>query len=223
MQIAIDIETRDNLDAVPALFAELCTRAREKIKPEVPKSNNPKPETLERIRRDYEAKVEAVPRLIREKAALSPLTGRVVAVTVAELTSGGPPILNCFADITEEDAILSEFLAWWDANTGPKDQLITYNGRQFDIPFLGFRLAAGCHAPAVPWPRPRDWARVIDIMELVGGGKLNDCLLACGITPKVADGADVAGMEIDQLRDYTIKEMESFVELVSRLWSVGMV
>ncbi len=227
-RLALDIETVENCDAVPDLFNALVVKAVSKIKLEVPKSTNPKPETLARCQRDYEEKVEGVPRKLREEAPLSPLLGRVACVTVCDpdivipTPEGIEPGVHTLINLESEAECLSEFIQWWDSHVDPKTQIITFNGRRFDIPFLGFRMAVHSFKPAISWPRPRDWARVIDVGEMFEG-KLDHLLMACGIAPKVADGSDVKDMTSLELNNYTSQEMFSFVELVTRLTDVGLV
>ena len=206
MLLALDIETKSNLDEMPHLrdykFGKITPdrRLKDPIK--------------------IEADIKDKQRKIVEEAALSPTLGRIAAVTACDLAEGSE--VECFANAESEDAVMDEFIPWW-SNLPSSVKLVTWNGRAFDIPFLGFRLVANGLKPAVRWPRPRDWERVIDVMELVGRyASLNECLISAGIDPKIAEGSDVAGMDTMQLITYTVSEMVSFVKLVHRFRSVGM-
>lgn len=72
-------------------------------------------------------------KLALEKAALWPLTGRVVCAGMLNPASGNEAIF-CGKD---ETLVLSSF---WES-VRAFDRIVTFNGRGFDIPFLIFRSA----------------------------------------------------------------------------------
>ncbi len=220
---ALDIETVGNLTEDSPLTVALLEKARSKIKLQKSKAVNPKPETLAKYEADYLEGIRSVEATLYEKAPLSPITGRVASVTIG-VHEKGDAYINCIVNRNDERSVLEQFAAWYGGSTTSKDKLVTFNGRTFDIPFLGVRFMSHKIYPAMPWPRPRDWDRVVDVRDFFGDqtGKLDDYLMAMGIAPKVASGAEVETMTDEEIEKYTVAEMESFLEMMGRMVEVGM-
>jgi hypothetical protein len=167
--------------------------------------------------RDYIAAERAK---IIEKAALSPLLGRVVAIGMAELNSDfeieEEPVVIASED---EKSVLTEFCI-----AAAKHNRIVWAGfniREFDLPFLAMRLSV--HGMRWPghYPHRNDYLHVVDPRDIYrhndGGGNLDMHLRAFGLPPKTADGSQVAGMTIDEVARYCADDVIRERLLIRRL------
>jgi predicted PolB exonuclease-like 3'-5' exonuclease len=214
--LAIDIETLPDLDA------EVLAIMRDKV--EAP-ANYRDPAKILAYKAEQQEKLV-------DRAALSPLLGRIVAIGWAwcdELEAGGVsvdtaptpqderPLLRRFADMLLEEVTEDESFLW-----------VTFNGRGFDLPFLAVRCAH--HGVALPHRLPigeQKYRRHRDIYEdclkHFGGG-----LSAWGqrIAGKAAigEGKDVGAMVAegrwDDLVQHCSRDVEILVELYSRFSEV---
>lgn len=196
----IDIETRGNLtpDMEAALLDECSAPANYK---DPVKINT-------YIQEQFESK--------KKMAATSPLTGRVACVGLTDFDSGG--LCHQWTDVEHEGVILGEFVDFWNCGREPK-LLIGFNIRDFDIPFLNFRIAAWRHLTLrEPFPFGRWSKQVFDLRDTLPGhtGTLNALLLALGIEDKGASGADSLLMSAEELAAYNKRELAAMHEAAKR-------
>jgi len=154
---------------------------------------------------------------IASKAALSPLTGRVVAVGMGLRRNKGNWEFACFVDrINYEEKLLGEVdRALFAVEHG---HLITYNGTRFDIPFLVARAMRHGLTLMYKWPLARYAKRHLDLFSILQSGSLSDwSALVLGETKK-SSGADVAAMvseeRWDDLKTYCLAD----VKITARLY-----
>lgn len=127
-----------------------------------------------------------------EKAALSPLTGRILCIGV--LDNSGFRIIS-----GDEPDILTSFWHLWDDHTR---QFYGFNVASFDIPFLMARSWKHGVKPAIkPFTKPWDLKNSTDLLEYwrcgqrdqVSGGLENLCKFF-GLPTKPFDGKDFGKM-----------------------------
>ena len=170
---------------------------------------------------------------------LDPLVARVVAVAVA-----GPRGVTIFDDRNE--ALLLDRLDWHLAAIEP-GVLATWNGANFDLPFLHHRaqhqgLELGLRLrpdPALPLPREplvghahtnRAWwhghAHLdayrlyrADVVPALGvSGGLKSIAQLCGLAPVLADAAHLHELTRQDVRAYVSSDARCTRELVLRRW-----
>jgi len=153
-----------------------------------------------------------------EKAALNPLTLRVVAIGIGELDNDNEPVVLSGDD---EPALLREWCVWLVDVFGTDVAWCGFNVRQWDLPVLAFRLAMH----GIPWPgaypQRNDYRRIIDVRDIWqtedGGGNLDLHLRAFGLPLKTADGSQVERMTLEEVRDYNRNDVIAERLLVRRL------
>jgi len=216
LTLAIDIET------LPDLESEVLELLRSKL--EAP-SNYKDPAAILRW------KAEAEEKLV-DRAALSPLTGRIVALGYCWVPQGVESITVDTAPTPEGELGLLQRFAEALLEAAPLEddrlQWTTFNGRTFDLPFLAARCAhLGVSLPArLPlgadkYRRHRDVYE--DVLKHFGG-----TLGAWGarIARKAAhgDGAQVAQWVVegrwDELVLHCRRDVEILVDLYSRFSEV---
>lgn len=160
---------------------------------------------------------------IVDKAALSPLTGAICLVTIAEVdaTPGGTMRQFGAPLIADEIVCIREALGYL-ADIDRGHQIVTFNGQRFDLPFLAIR--AMVRGISSPWPIPRakDWARHLDLYQALGEpGSLDRCARAIlGRGKGDVTGADVPRLwatEPERVREYARNEMELLIGIY-RAW-----
>jgi DNA polymerase elongation subunit (family B) len=154
---------------------------------------------------------------IVEKAALSPLTGRVVAVGMGLRRHGGDWEFACLTDrINDEQLLLARVdSTLFDVGHG---HLITFDGTRFDIPFLVARAMRHGMLLRYRWPLARYSKRHIDLFTILQSGSLGDWSALVLGESKKATGADVAAMveqeRWDDLKTYCLAD----VRITARLY-----
>lgn len=221
--ILIDLET------VPALTPEMTAEIDAEIDAETKAPGNYKdPEKI----RAYveEAKAKAKAKAI-EKAALSPLTGAICLVTIAEVGAEPGGTMRQFGSplMSDEIVCIRESLAYL-AQIDKGHQIVTFNGTRFDLPYLAIR--AMVRGISSPWPIPRakDWARHLDLYQALGEpGSLSRCAMAIlGRGKGDVTGADVprlwaSGPEgQEKVRAYARDEMELLIGIYRSYREVTM-
>ena len=115
------------------------------------------------------------------KTSLDASMGHVLAIGADLVDSAGPAVLEYCSDISQEDRMLSNFFGWLKIlSTDPSRlKLVTFNGAQFDLPFLwrrakilGVKVPGGFPAPMdlKPWgTSPGCWDHV-DVAMMWSGG-----------------------------------------------------
>lgn len=145
----------------------------------------------------------------RERLALSPATGRVIAIAwgllddehVQVQTGPEPEILRAF----------------FNALDGTRVVLAGFNVRQFDLPFLGVRAAILDVAMPHWWPHARDYRFVADARDVLEDGKLDDWLHRFDLPAKKGTGDQAEHMQPQQLRDYVEHDVRVERLLLRRL------
>lgn len=215
--ILLDIETW------PAMTPEMEADIMAEIEAEVKAPANYKdPEKI----RAYveEAKAKAKTKAI-EKAALSPLTGAVALVTLAEVRGTDRDVEQfCAPAMSDESACLTDVLSWLSIRDRGH-QIVTFNGSRFDLPYLSVRAMARRITSPWPIPRAKDYHRHLDLFDALGGlGSLDRYARAIlGRGKGEVTGADVprlwAGSAADQerVRQYARDEMGLLVDIY-RAW-----
>lgn len=157
----------------------------------------------------------------RSKAALSPCTGKIVAIGAGMLDDQEDPAVWHGDD---EAAVIRGFADWCNGAEGSNGApwLSGFRIRDFDIPFLTFRAAA-CGVDLPDWwhrfTRAGQLDLVADVWDLAGSelGRLDDVLFALGLPRKTAMGEDSLSMELGELAEYCRNDVHVERELVRRL------
>ena len=161
------------------------------------------------------------------KAALDPLTGRVVAVGLLYPDSGE------FAVIGHDDeaATLREFWQATKGEMGRINQMAGFNSNAFDLPFLIRR--SWRHRVAVPCGirRGRYWSeQMVDLREAwqlgdrQARGSLDTIAKHLGVGDKTGNGADFAKLwQSDRAKavDYLRNDLELTAKLAEVMGAVG--
>lgn len=184
---------------------------------------------------------DAKPGDAAERAALSPLTGRIVAVGLRDLAARTSQVLFegegldrvegsvRYRPCTEADA-LARFWRIVDERAPSRvSRIVTFNGRGFDVPFLLVRSALHGIQPTRDLLAPAHaGGEHVDLLDLVAPARatrpsLELCCEVFGIeTPKAAmHGAEVgaaiaAGRALDVAR-YCAEDVRAEGELYERL------
>jgi DNA polymerase elongation subunit (family B) len=215
--IILDIETAGDLS--PAMMESIEAEAQQ----QKPPSNYKDPAKIEAYLAEAKAKHIAA---AVERAALSPLTGRVVCVTVAVEGEDGWSTTCIGPDgpgsAMPERELLDRSMAYL-AKADAGCRVVTYNGTAFDLPFLSLRCMV--RGIASPWciPRPKgDYARHLDLFETLGKpGSLDKvCLAVLGDGKGAYTGRDVGeswkNARFSEIREYATREMRLMIDLYSR-------
>jgi len=176
--VVVDLETAAFIPQV--LFDKMVAKAQSKVKREVIKSANPKQTTLDRVEKDYQEKLANISTEIIDRAALSPRTGRIVAAGIAIKPKGGKWSFS--AEVAQEPEDEAKLLVHIDSMMMEHDDplLVTFNGRRFDVPFIGAR--AMVNNLELEWPMPYGYAKAqhVDLMDYFPDGGLEDWCLVMG-------------------------------------------
>lgn len=172
-----------------------------------------------------EKREEGVLKMI-ERAALSPLTGRVAVISAAPL-HGNLPVRSFYRDTgnpteDERDTIREFFDHILTLNKAEGRPVICGFGvRTFDIPFITQRACIlGIEVPLC-WPTARDYKSVCDVNEALNptfakGLSLDVWLRRFALAPKTAHGSDVERMSQEQAVAYCENDVRVERELVLR-------
>lgn len=127
-----------------------------------------------------------------ENAALSAVTGRVLAIGYAADDDAAPTV-DCDED---ESALLNRFWESWKANKGAR--WVGFNILRFDLPFL-IRRSWALKVPTGYVRRGRYWAdNIVDLREIwqlgdyQAHGSLDAVAKLLGVGAKTGDGAQFA-------------------------------
>jgi len=238
--ITIDLETYP--DIPPPLLAKLEAQVvAENPLPDLetqlafvrPAANIKKPELIaadiakrkERVREQHieaQAAVEAKKAAIWDKAALSPLTGRIVAVGLGICRAGEweyVALTSMYAD-TESNLLLAVDSRL--AELTPS-HIITFNGRRFDLPFLFARASRHGISFEFRWPAGRYSDRHIDLTDYYEGKQDHWAALLTG-AGKATQGAAIAelveGGRWDEVREHVIEDVRLNALMYDRISNV---
>lgn len=159
-----------------------------------------------------------------ERAALSPMTGRIVAIGYA--TDDSKPTISADAD---EKTIILDFFACAGAAGGGTGHLVGFNIFDFDLPFIVRRAwALGLRPPLCMMPAPRYWPSYLftDLRAVWGladrqpEGSLDAIGRALGIGRKAGNGAHFAALMAgtDEERAAAMLYLANDIELTRALY-----
>ncbi|MFG0260997.1 MAG: ribonuclease H-like domain-containing protein [Novipirellula sp. JB048] len=171
---------------------------------------------------------------ILDKAALSAVTGQVVAVGY----QGKQRTLHLAIDGISERSLLAQFWRTYKSARAARRSLVGFNIKPFDVPFLAQRSwILGVEVPPTILTATGYLDNVfIDLMDRWkcgvrgwgqnGHGTLDAVCRSCGLTAKPSDcsGADFAGMlwsdspeEVAKAKAYLENDLEMTAQLAERL------
>lgn len=208
-ELCLDIETAG------AIRPELLNYLKAKLKP---RGNLKDPAKIEA---DLEAKEQA----LVEKAALSPRTGRVVAVGIGLRPEPGAVWENqVFVDEVNDEKLLLETVDKLLATVNPL-HVYTFNGRKFDFPFLMARSM--CHGLELQyrWPLHTD-RRHLDLFEVLGReGALAEWMLAILGKGKPSGGNEIETFMVEEkwedIKVHCLEDIVGTEKLVDLLMNVA--
>lgn len=119
---------------------------------------------------------------IRDKAALSPLTGKIIAIGMSDIREDE---VWTATNKDDERVVLEEFKRVFEsyARTGSVT-VAGFNVREFDVPFILGRCIVNDMLP-YGFPRKgKDWQRVLDVRDSIPDGSLDQWSTALGIGRK---------------------------------------
>ena len=223
----IDIETHSQARALAAQYP---------MDDRQPPENYKKPETIAKW---YESDQKKWKADLAKNAALSPRLGRIVAVgwdtgsagTLVDLNeSGERELVSVALEIVEGAASLHP------RSTG-RDQLVTFNGHPFDLPYLHTRAAilgvripyrAGDFLRRYSNDPHADLRMILSNWDMRAEGTLGDWCAAFGI-PLADDssGANIGGMvergDVEGIRRHCASDVAATRQLAQRLQQAGLV
>lgn len=228
-----ELFTRPEPDPHPGEFAESSVKLgnlkdEAKIAAKVEAARIAHLEACENYGRDQQAKVDAAWRDFKAKAALSPLTGEVVAIgymSAKGVAISGQGMIHHDneEELTEADILAAFWSRYIDCQRSSR-QLIGWNIYGFDLAFLvqrSWRL--GVDVPSSAFSCKGKWFNwdekvFFDLMLLFGcGGKfisLDAAAKHFGLPGKNGDGAEFARLwrgteeEREQARAYLVNDLE---------------
>jgi uncharacterized protein YprB with RNaseH-like and TPR domain len=205
--IVLDIETVADVDS-PALEA---------MASEIKAPGNYKDE------KKIEAYIEQKRRDLIEKAALSPLTGRIVAIGLLQVEEGAAP--EVYMDHAEGEAGIIIVANQWLEEHGV-GHLVTFNGRSFDLPFLLARSIRHDLELSYKWPIGYS-GRHIDVRELLGKqGSLEAWAGAIFDATPTCDGSAVQALydagDMDAIAEHCREDVQITAQLYGRIVRAGL-
>lgn len=160
------------------------------------------------------------------KAALSPVTGQVLAIGLFVPECGG----RVMGDQMTEEVLLDDFWRYFERCRLTGTKLIGFNSHRFDLPFLIRRSwALGVRVPSGLLVQGRFWANCfIDLMQVWSCGaygdsiKLDTLAQHLGCTRKNGDGAMFAALWRDpktkeQAKQYLLNDVKMTYEVAVRM------
>lgn len=189
--VVLDIETEPDLVWLEATEAEFVATLE-------PPANYKSQEAIEKwFRGERDKRVE--------RAALSPIDGRITAIAVAPLWGDMEPI--ALVNRVSERTLIVDFLVAVSSCTGGVPAILAgFNIAEFDLPFIAARAAI--HGVPMPrwWPDvARRYGICLDAFDMLGRqGKLALWLARFGLPPKTGDGG--------KCHTYTDAELQGYVQ-----------
>lgn len=156
----------------------------------------------------------------RRKMALDAKTGRVVVAGACLLDGDEPPVTLQATQVDEggERTVLHHLGRQVLKLVGNEGGYIVagWNIREFDLPFLAGRAVA--LGATLPWrlPKPRDYVRVLDGYEVLGG-TLGDWMRVCGLPPKDVEGEAVLQLSLEDLQKHCAADLVATRVVMRRL------
>ena len=204
LPIVLDIETEPDLVWIDRTQDEFIASLE-------PPGNYKKPEAIGKW---FEEKMAER----KERAALSPLDGRISAFAVGRLWDESAPLAMVFRQ--DEGRLVHSLLSCIDTLVHHSETpiLAGWHINGFDLPFIAARACLhGIHLPDW-WPdHPRRYGATLDGAELLQEGRLARWLSRFDLPPKLGDGKDAPNMNDDDLLDYVRQDVVVERELLRRL------
>ena len=155
-----------------------------------------------------------------QRAALSPIDGRITAIAVARLWDDEIPYAwvgrGREAELIDEAISMVSSLA--GSGRGDRPILAGWRINGFDVPFLTARAAL--HNWRLPswWPsHPKRYGATLDGAEILSEGRLHLWLERFGLPPKLGDGKDAPNMPDAELLEYVRNDVHVERALLQRL------
>lgn len=157
-----------------------------------------------------------------EKAALSPIDGRITALAVAPLWDDSEPI--ALVNRVSERTLITDFIVAVSSCTRCAPAILAgFNIGDFDLPFISARAAVhGVRLPAW-WPDlTRRYGICLDAYEILGReGKLARWLARFGLPPKTGEGSQCSVYTDEELQGYVQNDVRVERLLLRRLAPVS--
>lgn len=147
----------------------------------------------------------------RAKFALSPLTGEIILSGILTDDDKGKSITQIGLNGATEKLILTETAERLEYYFAHNYKLVTYNGREFDIPYIYFRCAIlGLNVNLPPmryWTGRYNDDMHFDMYKFVGEGSLAEWTYRLGFsTDFVNDGKNIADYFFNKQYDIILKK-----------------
>lgn len=157
----------------------------------------------------------------RQKLALSPRTGQIAMIGIDEGDGNGVRVFKHpeGLELTREGEreMLSEFVDEVSSRFTPA--LIGWNLREFDVPFLIARCTILNVRPPRWMPIPRNYRRVIDLKEILGGA-LDDWFFLLTGKFKDVNGPEILDVSLEDLESHLIGDVAVTRQLATRTENV---
>lgn len=137
------------------------------------------------------------------KAALSARTGMVAMIGFRDVDSKEGPVVLENAELTFAGE--RELLKAANAMLRDTASVVGWNIGRFDVPFLLGRSLV--HGIQLNLGAPRNYRRVIDLMDMLGGGSLAEWMVAMGLPPKKIQGEALLECTMDELREHLVDDL----------------
>ena len=152
-----------------------------------------------------------------EKAALSPLTARVVIVGMGFRQKGGEWEYQVLTDENELTLLGLVDLAVAGRQVTKR---ITYNGARFDIPFLVARCMKHGFVPKWKWPVGRYHPMHVDMYDVLGEGSLEKWMVLLTGQRKKSSGSQIAELidsgRLDEAVEHCLDDIKALAMIYER-------
>lgn len=157
-----------------------------------------------------------------ERAALSPIDGRITAIAVAPLWEDSEPI--ALVNRVSERTLITDFIVAVSSCTRCAPAILAgFNIGDFDLPFISARAAI--HGVRLPgwWPDvAKRYGICLDAYDMLGRqGKLARWLARFGLPPKTGEGKDCSSYSDEELQGYVQNDVRVERLLLRRLANVS--
>ena len=168
-----------------------------------------------------------------DQFGLSPTTGRVVCVCLASFRSGTIESIYLGSLYREETELLNTLnesirdLQVEADRSGEVLRFVTFNGKNFDLPFLQYRMMA--QGRNCPWIPRKNSSRNLDMLEVIrgttyhtspfpGAYKMSTVALSLGLKPSKGEGSEIQGLWDAGNIDAIVEHCKSDVEVLTQIF-----
>lgn len=231
MYCVLDIETyKDQNSKLIEKRLEVTEQEKELVGQVMPNKNIKDPKkikvNLEKKRKEFLENIEKKKNKIIEKAALSPLTGRLISVGLGFRDDKENWTFKVKLIKPNENEL--GLLNWLDTelvDSKPVTQyLVTYNGRDFDLPFIVGRALINNYGFVYPVGKFTTYKCHFDIFKILQSGKLPEWHTAITGESHTLKGSDVAALvEAEQWKEieqHNLEDVQATANLFDRLENV---